>query len=109
MIAGLLICPTAAADSVYRMYAGMFFNAIGFSVATVGIQLWAVELGGDDVAAAIKNVQLFYQGGGLITTYLTGVLAERCGSYRPAFFIFAVLLFLSFTLIQILYIKKARR
>lgn len=74
------------------------FLGIGLALASVGLSLMASDfcrIG--NFATVLKNYQLAYALGGLVSSAVPGILADRTGSYLPSyilFFIFSIAIFL---------------
>lgn len=74
------------------------FLGIGLALASVGLSLMASDFCRvGNFATVLKNYQLAYSLGGLVSSAVPGILADITGSYLPSyimFFIFSIAIFL---------------
>lgn len=86
--AGAVLCCLAGSFSVAM--AAVILLGLGISFSTVGLSVYAEDLSApEDYSASLREVQLWYQCGGMLAGPLAGVLADWSGSYVP-FYGFAV-------------------
>lgn len=74
------------------------FLGVGLALASVGLSLMASDFcRKGNFATVLKNYQLAYTLGGLMSSAVPGILADKTGSYLPSyilFFIFSIAIFL---------------
>ena len=69
-----------------------FFSRYGLALASVGLSIMAsdfCQVG--NYATVLKNYQLSYALGGLVSSAVPGMLADRTGSYLPSYILFFIL------------------
>ena len=114
-IAGFALCCLAPLGSMPLNWVGLVCTALGMPLSSVSLSVWAGELsGGGDYDRLVKWLSTSYMVGALVTGPVPGMLADRFGSYVPAYALFAGCLVCSMILIQGVYVmlgvgKKAPR
>ena len=77
---------------------------LGLPVSAVSPTVWAADLGGSaGYAGAVRAINIAYTLGVLTFGPLPGLLADRLGSYVPAYGLFALGLVVALTLVQLAY------
>ena len=105
-IAGFALCCLAPLGSMPLNWVGLVCTALGMPLSSVSLSVWAGELsGGGDYDRLVKWLSTSYMVGALVTGPVPGVLADRFGSYVPAYALFAGCLVCSMILIQGVYVK----
>lgn len=95
---GQLLCCFAPQSGRLLFGITFLFLGMGLALASVGLSIMAsdfCQVG--NYATVLKNYQLSYALGGLVSSAVPGMLADRTGSYLPSyilFFIFSIALFL---------------
>jgi sugar phosphate permease len=104
LLEGLAVSCTLGQTGRLGMYASVTLMGLGFPIALVGMSIWAGDLSTEArLAQAVKRFQIAYQAGGLAFSAVPGFLADRTGSYVPAYLLFCVLLFASIAVLQWMY------
>ena len=105
-IAGFALCCLAPLGSMPLNWVGLVCTALGMPLSSVSLSVWAGELsGGGDYDRLVKWLSTSYMVGALVTGPVPGLLADRFGSYVPAYALFAGCLVCSMILIQGVYVK----
>ncbi len=105
-ILGLCLCCLASIHSIPLAGAALTLTALGMPLSSVSLSVWAGELsGGRDYDRLVKWLSTSYMLGALVTGPIPGILADRFGSYIPAYALFAGCLVCSMVLIQGVYHK----
>ena len=105
-IAGFALCCLAPLGSMPLNWVGLVCTALGRPLSSVSLSVWAGELsGGGDYDRLVKWLSTSYMVGALVTGPVPGMLADRFGSYVPAYALFAGCLVCSMILIQGVYVK----
>jgi sugar phosphate permease len=109
LLMGLITSCTLGKTGQLGMYASIVLMGLGFPIALVGLSIWAGDLSTKaQLTQAIKRLQIAYQVGGLVFSSVPGFLADRTGSYVPAYLLFCVLLFVSVAVLQCMYRRFMR-
>ena len=109
MTAGTLLCclPVRESPLVPVLAVGLF--SLGLPISTVSPSVWAAELTGPgDFPRAVQAINLAYTVGVILFGPVPGLLADRTGSYAPAYLLFAALLTLAVALVRLAYARKKR-
>lgn len=86
------------------MYLSVILLGGGFPIALVGLSVWAGDFSTDKkYDQTVKWLQIFYQAGGLALSTLPGFLADKTGTYRTAYILFALLVIISIAIVQWMY------
>ena len=105
-IAGFALCCLAPLGSMPLNWVGLVCTALGMPLSSVSLSVWAGELsGGGDYDRLVKWLSTSYMVGALVTGPVPGILADRFGSYVPAYALFGGCLVCSMILIQGVYVK----
>ena len=105
-ILGLCLCCLASIPSVPLAAAACTFTALGMPLSSVSLSVWAGDFSrGADYDRLVKWLSTSYMLGALVTGPVPGILADRFGSYVPAYALFAGCLLCSMALIQGVYYK----
>ena len=87
-------------------FAAFVCTALGMPLSSVSLSVWAGDLSaGPDYDRLVKWLSSAYMLGSLLTGPMPGMLADRFGSYVPAYLLFLVSLVCSMALIQGVYYK----
>ena len=88
LCAGLALCGMADARSMPLMFSAVVLYGIGVSLTTVGLAIWAADFGGEArVARLVRQFQLSYAIGSLLLSTMPCMIADRTGSYAPAYLV----------------------
>lgn len=109
IIAGLVLCCLADRQDPWLPFAAVLILGFGFPVATVGLSVWSADLSSpEDFEVNVKRFQMSYVFGTLSFSVVPGLIADACGSYIPAYMIFAGMAALALLLVQMVYGKTAK-
>ena len=104
LLGSMLLCCTAPAGSAVLPCIAITLLGLGIPLTVVTPTTWAADLNrAEDYAAALRQVNIAYTVGVLALGPVPGLLADRFGSYVPAYILFGGCLVLSFFLIQAIY------
>ena len=105
-LTGFSLCCLAPSGSIPLAFAAFVFTALGMPLSSVSLSVWAGDLSaGPDYDRLVKWLSSAYMLGSLLTGPMPGMLADRFGSYVPAYLLFLVSLVCSMALIQGVYYK----
>ena len=105
-LAGILLCALAGTGSLPLAYLAITTFSFGISVTGVSPAVWAKDLVSDaDYPSTVRAITTAYTLGMLVFGPIPGVLADRYGSYIPAYLLFALFQLLLTALIQGVYHK----
>lgn len=105
-LTGFSLCCLAPGGSIPLAFAAFVFTALGMLLSSVSLSVWAGDLSaGPDYDRLVKWLSSAYMLGSLLTGPMPGMLADRFGSYVPAYLLFLASLACSMALIQGVYYK----
>ena len=105
-LAGHLLCCLAFTQSTALAYLAITVFAFGISVSAVSPAVWARDLAGPaDYAKTVRAITTAYTAGMLVMGPIPGILADRFGSYIPAYLFFALCQLVLTLIIQGIYFK----
>ena len=105
-LAGHLLCCLAFTQSTALAYLAITVFAFGISVSAVSPAVWARELAAPaDYAKTVRAITTAYTAGMLVMGPIPGILADRFGSYIPAYLFFALCQLVLTLIIQGIYFK----
>ena len=105
-LTGFSLCCLAPGGSIPLAFAAFVFTALGMPLSSVSLSVWAGDLSaGPDYDRLVKWLSSAYMLGSLLTGPMPGMLADRFGSYVPAYLLFLASLVCSMALIQGVYYK----
>lgn len=105
-LTGFSLCCLAPSGSIPLAFAAFVFTALGMPLSSVSLSVWAGDLSaGPDYDRLVKWLSSAYMLGSLLTGPMPGMLADRFGSYVPAYLLFLASLVCSMALIQGVYYK----
>lgn len=103
-LTGFSLCCLAPSGSIPLAFAAFVFTALGMPLSSVSLSVWAGDLSaGPDYDRLVKWLSSAYMLGSLLTGPMPGMLADRFGSYVPAYLLFLASLVCSMALIQGVY------
>ena len=86
------------------------FFSLGLPISAVSPSVWAADLAGPgDFPRAVQAINLAYTVGVILFGPVPGLLADRTGSYVPAYLLFAALLTLAIVLVRMAYVRANRQ
>jgi len=103
---GILLCCLAGSGSLPLAYLAMTAFAFGISVTGPSPSVWARDLASvENYAGTVRAITTAYTFGMLVFGPIPGIMADRFGSYVPAYALFALFQLVLTVLIQALYHK----
>ena len=82
---------------------------LGVPLSTVGLAVWAADFGGEArVAQLVQQLQLSYAIGSLLLSTMPGMIADRTGSYAPAYLVLLACSVVSILAVQRTYLARAK-
>lgn len=104
VLAGFALCFLTDAGSVPIAFSAMVLSGLGLPLSVVSPPIWARDLCADaDYPRGLKWIQSFYALGIVLLGPVPGALADRMGSYVPAYVLFWGMLLLSLILLSWVY------
>lgn len=105
-LAGHLLCCLAFTKSTALAYLAITVFAFGISVSAASPAVWAKDLAAPaDYAKTVRAITTAYTAGMLVMGPIPGILADRFGSYIPAYLFFALCQLVLSIIIQGIYFK----
>lgn len=102
--AGLLLCALSDLRLSFLPMAAAILYGFGVPMSTVGLSVWAEDFTGTGrFDRALRLFQTGYGTGALVFSFLPGWIADRCGSYAPAYLVFLALGLFSLLTVQTTY------
>ena len=87
-------------------YIAMTLFGLGLPISAVPFAIWAQDVGGDEgYEGTVRSLTVAYALGMLVFGPLPGILADRAGSYVPAYMVFALLTAAAMVIVQSIYRK----
>ena len=100
------LCCMAPLGGMVLPFAAMTLFGLGLPISAIPFAVWAGDLSGDaGYESAVRSLTVAYAIGMLLSGPVAGILADRFGSYVPAYILFAALLGLSMVIVQYAYYK----
>ena len=85
-------------------YAAMTLFGLGLPISSVPFAVWAQDLAGDEgYATTLRSLTVAFALGMLVFGPVPGMLADRLGSYVPAYMLFALLTLVAMGILQFIY------
>ena len=104
LLFGHLLCCLAFYKSVSISVLTVLLLGMGYPIATIGPSVWAVDLASRDrFPTVVRRLQVVYAAGALAFASIPGILADRFGSYIPAYLLFSSLLIVTLLFIWLSY------
>ena len=106
LCSGLLLCALSDLRLMLLPYAASILYGFGVPMSTVGLSVWAEDF--TDTARfdwALRLFQMGYGAGALVFSFMPGMIADRCGSYAPAYIVFLAFGVFSLATVQNTYRK----
>lgn len=105
-LVGLLLCALAGTGSLLLAYAAIAAFSFGTAVTGASPAVWARDLAAEkDYPSTLRAITTAYTLGMLVFGPIPGLLADRFGSYTPAYLLFAAFQLVLTILIQGVYHK----
>lgn len=106
---GLVLCALADTKIAAIMFAAVVLYGLGVPLSTVGLAVWAADFGGEArVAQLVQQLQLSYAIGSLLLSTMPGIIADRTGSYAPAYLVLLACSVVSILAVQRTYLARAK-
>ena len=110
VMAGTALCCLPAGEGPLLPVLAVGFFSLGLPISAVSPSVWAADLAGPgDFPRAVQAINLAYTVGVILFGPVPGLLADRTGSYVPAYLLFAALLTLAIVLVRMAYIRANRQ
>lgn len=104
LLASLILCCMAPSMSIPLAFLAATTMGLGLTTATVSPTRWANDLYGDQgFESAVRTVNVVQTLGSVLFSPVPGLMADRFGSYVPAYFLFTLLLVVSQAILQFIY------
>ena len=101
-----LTCCLAPVGGLVLPYLAIFFFGLGIPISNISFAAWAGDLYGDaGYESAVRSFTVAFALGMLLFGPIPGLLADRFGSYVPAYALFAATLLISMGIVQFAYRK----
>ena len=109
LILGLILTCLTGLHSVALGFAALFVLGFGLPLATVGQSVWLDELNSPEtLSKKLQSMQIIYMGGTLVFSPVPGIIADKTGTYVPAYALFLVFAVGCMLIIQTIYRKKLK-
>ncbi len=109
LFVGYAACCLAFAENRVVCIISILCMGAGIPIATIGIPAWAGDLAPKGrYAEVVRKLQVIYAGGALCFASIPGIMADRFGSYIPAYVLFSGLIVLSMIFIVLAYYEKGK-
>ena len=109
-MAGTALCCLPAGEGPLLPVLAVGFFSLGLPISAVSPSVWAADLAGPgDFPRAVQAINLAYTVGVILFGPVPGLLADRTGSYVPAYLLFAALLTLAIVLVRMAYVRANRQ
>lgn len=106
---GLVLCALADTKIAVIMFAAVVLYGLGVPLSTVGLAVWSADFGGEArVAQLVQQLQLSYAIGSLLLSTMPGMIADRTGSYAPAYLVLLACSVISILAVQRTYLARAK-
>lgn len=101
LIVGELLCCFTPVHNRIITFLCIVCLGSGLSLCTVGVSVYALQLGGHEYSSVLlRSFQVVYQGGALIFSSLPGMIADMSGSYIPFYLLMVIFTLFSGILVQ---------
>lgn len=111
-VIGIGLCCLAFLQSMALGFAAMLILGMGYSVGTVGLPLYGLDMVGDpkDAAKQVKRFQVAYMIGAMVFATVPGIMADAADSrYISAFVVMTVMMAVAMLITQGTYFTLKRR
>ena len=104
LFVGNVLCCFAFLKSPLISVLNVLFLGVGYPIATIGQSIWAGDLASKaEFSTVVRRLQVTYSAGSLVFSGIPGILADKFGSYEPAFVMFSICGLLSVTFLSVAY------
>jgi len=104
-----ILCCFAFTGSIPLAYFTAFLLGTGYPVSTIGISVWAGDIGSrDNYPTIVRRLQVIYAGGALLFANVPGILADYFGNYIPSYMLFSALMGFSILLLPLAYFTSGK-
>ena len=108
LLGGMLLCSLTRSEGLFLPAAAMTLLGVGLPMSSVSLAAWAQELCGDaGYETAVSRFTLTYAVGSFLFSAIPGILADRTGSYEPAYWLFTATAAACLVLVQRTYLKNS--
>jgi len=103
---GLVLCCLAPSQSIVAATAALILFSVGLSITAVSPAVWAQDLSlEENYAKLVRSFTMAYTAGMLLFGPIPGMIADRTGSYLPAYLLFTGFLLAAYLLVQGVYYR----
>ena len=104
LLGAFVLCCLAPLGGLALPFLSITLLGMGLPVSAVSPSVWAADLSSDSTYGKyVRSITMSYTAGVLLFGPLPGILADRFGSYVPAYALFAVTLAAAALIIQVIY------
>ncbi len=104
LMGAFALCCLAPLGGPVLPFLAITLVGMGLPVSTVSLTVWAADLSSDSAyGQSVRSITVFYTAGTLLFGPLPGILADRFGSYVPAYALFAAALGAVLLTVQVIY------
>jgi len=105
-LVGTALCCLTDGKGYFFMYSGMLLTGAGLPASTIGLPIWAEDFSTPQTyEQTLQWFQISHAFGGMLFSLLPGIIYDHAGSYRGAYVIMAVMLFLALVALMTAYHK----
>ena len=108
-MAGFALCAMAPLGGTVLPWVAITVFGLGMPVTVLTFTQWSADLYGAGYEKAVRSITVAYTAGMLLFGPLPGAIADRTGSYAPAYIVFLALLVVSLVLVQGAYRRQEVR
>lgn len=103
---GLVLCCLAPSQSIVAATAALILFSVGLSITAVSPAVWAQDLSlEENYAKLVRSFTMAYTAGMLLFGPIPGMIADRTGSYLPAYLLFTGFLLVAYLIVQGVYYR----
>lgn len=105
---GVCLCCLTDGRGYALLYGGMLLTGVGLSASTIGLPVWAEDFSRPGAyQRTLQRFQILHAVGGMLFSLLPGVIFDHTGSYRGAYILMGLALFLALLFLLSAYRKAA--
>ncbi len=103
---GFFLCGLAPLGGSVLPRVAVTVFGLGMPVTVLSFTRWAMDLWGGDYEGPVRSLTMAFTAGMLLFGPIPGALADRTGSYAPAYWLFGLFLILSLGMVQRIYRRE---
>ncbi len=108
LLIGHIFCCLVYIQNIFVNIAVIICMGFGYAVTTMSSTIWSNDIANkSNYSVVIRRLQTAQQAGALVFSTVPGALADRFGSYMPAYALFTIFTALSLIMISISYNQKS--